>query len=100
MTVVTVVTVMTVMTSFRGILHLIPQPSSHFRRGRATLHLAVSVGRSVGRLQLTNMAEFRAVFALRPLPNRSRLCCPVSGLVADSRLSFGTQIFMLVFAHL
>ena len=42
----------------------------------ATLHLAVSVGRSV-----RHISEFRAVFALLLLPNRPRLDCRVSGLV-------------------
>ena len=50
-----------------------------FSRGHATLHLAVSVGRSVGPSR--NIFEFRAVFALLLLPNRPRLDCRVSGLV-------------------
>ena len=45
------------------------------------LHLAVSVGTSVRRY-VRNIFELRAVFALRPLPNRPRLSCRVSGLVA------------------
>ena len=32
---------------------------------------------------VTNIFELRAVFALRPLPNRPRLSCRVSGLVID-----------------
>ena len=51
-----------------------------FSRGHATLHLAVSVGRSVGR-SVRHIFEFRAVFALLLLPNRPRLDCRVSGLV-------------------
>ena len=47
-----------------------------FSREHATLHLAVSVGPSV-----INIFELRAVFALRPLPNRPRPSCRVSGLV-------------------
>ena len=42
--------------------------------------LCWSVGRSVGR-SVTNFVEFRAVIALRPLPNRPRLSFRVSGLV-------------------
>ena len=45
-------------------------------RGHATLHLAVSVGRSV-----RHISEFRAVFALLLLPNRRRLDSRVSSLV-------------------
>ena len=48
-----------------------------FSCGHATLHLAVSVGRSVG-----HIFEFRAFFALPLLPNRPRLDCRVSGLVS------------------
>ena len=51
-----------------------------FSRRYVILHLAVSVGTSVRRY-VTNTSEFRAVLALRPLPNRPRLSCRVSGLV-------------------
>ena len=64
-----------------------------FSRGHATLHLAVSVGRSVGR---SVTFEFRAVFALLLLPNRPRLDCRVSGLVflaRDSRSWWSTLTF-------
>ena len=54
--------------------------ASFFSRAHATLHLAASVGRSVGR-EVTNFVEFRAVFALLLLPNLLRLDCPISGLV-------------------
>ena len=54
-----------------------------FSRGHATLHLAVSVGRSVH-----NIFEFRAVFALLLLPNRPRLNCRVSGLVLHEAIAF------------
>ena len=47
------------------------------------LHLAVSVGTSVGRY-VGHIFEFRAVFALLLLPNRPRLDCRVSGLVLFS----------------
>ena len=47
-----------------------------FSRGHATLHLAVSVRRSV-----RHIFEFRVVFAVLLLPNRPRLDCRVSGLV-------------------
>ena len=54
-----------------------------FSRGHATLHLAVSVGRSVGRYvvpSVHHIFEFWAVFVLLLLPNRPRLECRVSGL--------------------
>ena len=54
-----------------------------FSRGHATLELAVSVGRKVG-----HIFEFRAVFALLLLPNRSRLYCRVSGLVTNRSVYF------------
>ena len=47
-------------------------------RGHATPPFRV--GRSEGR-SVTNFVEFRAIIALRPLPNRPRLSCHVSGLV-------------------
>ena len=46
----------------------------------AVTRLYTLLCRSVGR-SVTNFVEFRAVIALRPLPNRPRLSCPVSGLV-------------------
>ena len=55
-----------------------------FSRGHATLHLAVSVGRSVRpsvRPSVGHNSKLRAVFALPLLPNRPRLDCRVSGLV-------------------
>ena len=52
-----------------------------FSRGYATLHLAVSVGRSVCP-SVHHIFEFRAVFALLLLPNRPQLDCHVSGLVS------------------
>ena len=52
------------------------KPKHLFSRGHATLHLAVSVGKSV-----RHIFEFRVVFALLLLPNRPRLSCRVSGLV-------------------
>ena len=59
-----------------------------FSRGHATLHLAVSVGRSVPRSvgrsfswSVGHIFEFRAVFALLLLPKSLRLDCRVSGLV-------------------
>ena len=45
-------------------------------RGHATLHLAVSVGRSVGP-SFRHIFEFRAVFALLLLPNGGQLDCRV-----------------------
>ena len=51
-----------------------------FSRGHATLHLAMSVGRLVGR-SVTIFFKFRAIIALWPLPNRPRLFCRVSDLV-------------------
>ena len=47
-----------------------------FSRGHATLHLAVLVGRSVGRSvcrSIRHIFKFRAVFASLLLPNRPRL---------------------------
>ena len=57
---------------------------NYFNRGHATLHLAVSVHRSVHRFvgpSVHIIFEFRAVSALLLLPNRSRLDFRVSGLV-------------------
>ena len=54
--------------------------SNIFSRGHATLHLAVSVGRSV-RPSVGHISKLRAVFAVLLLPNRPRLDCRVSGLV-------------------
>ena len=51
-----------------------------FSRGHATLHLAVSVGMSVGP-SVRHISEFQVVFALLLLPNHPRLDCRVSGLV-------------------
>ena len=51
-----------------------------FSRGHATLELAVSVSRSVGR-SVGQIFDLRVVFALPLLPNRPRLDCRVSGLV-------------------
>ena len=51
-----------------------------FLVGHVTLHLVMSVDRSV-RPSVRNMFEFRAVFALLLLPNRPQLDCRVSGLV-------------------
>ena len=45
-----------------------------------TVHLAVSVGLSVGP-SVGHISEFRAVFAVLLLPDRPRLDCRVSGLV-------------------
>ena len=53
---------------------------SNFSRRHATLHLAVSVGRSVCP-SVRHIFEFRAVFALLLLPNCPRLDFRVSGLV-------------------
>ena len=53
-----------------------------FSCGHATLHLAVSVGRSVC-TSLRIIFESQAVFPLLPLPIRPRLDCRVSGLVYD-----------------
>ena len=54
--------------------------SSVFSRGHATLHLAMSVGRSVCR-SICHIFEFRAVFAILLLPSHPRLDCRISGLV-------------------
>ena len=51
-----------------------------FSRGHVTLHLAVSVGRSVRPSR--NIFELEVVFALLLLPIRPWLDCRVSGLVA------------------
>ena len=51
-----------------------------FTGGHATQHLAVLVGMSVGPSK-GHISEFRAVFALVPLPNCPRVSCRVSGLV-------------------
>ena len=71
-----------------------------FSRGHATLHLAVSVGQSVGRSvcpSVRHIFEFRAVFALLLLPNRPRLDCRVSGLVSSvrDRLSLTSRLSLL-----
>ena len=58
-----------------------------FSRGHATLHLAVSVGRSVGR-SVRHIFEFRSFFALLHLPNCPRLDSRVSGLVLQKSLKF------------
>ena len=55
----------------------LPSISPVISCGHATQHLAVTVGKSVG-----NISELQTVFALLPLPNRPRLFCRVSGLVA------------------
>ena len=73
----------------RNLLHHVDQVrhdhlhSDLFSRGYATLHLAMSVGRSVGP---SITFEFQAVFALLLLPNRLPLRldsrqCRVTGLV-------------------
>ena len=51
-----------------------------FSRRHATLHLAMLVGRLVGR-SVRHIFEFRAAFASLLLPNLPRLDCRVSGLV-------------------
>ena len=56
-----------------------------FAETRLYTLLCRSVGRSVGP-SVRHIFEFRAVFALLPLPIRPRLDCRVSGLV-DSRLT-------------
>ena len=50
-----------------------------FSRGHVTLHLAVSVGRSI-RPSVRHIFEVRAFFALLPLPNRPRRWHFVSAL--------------------
>ena len=55
---------------------------SFLSRGHATLHLALSVGKSVGR-SVRHIFELRVIFALQLLPNRPRLDCRVSGLVSS-----------------
>ena len=62
--------------SKKGILAIVV-----FSRVHATLHLAVSVGRSV-RQFVRHIFEFRAVFALLLPPNCPQLSCRVSGLVS------------------
>ena len=48
---------------------------------------------------ITNFVEFRAIIALRPLPNRPRLSCRVSGLVYSASallsLRFSTSAWSL-----
>ena len=61
-------------------LSLSLNPYLLFSRVHATLHLALSVGRSV-RPSVRHIFEFRAFFALLLLPNRPWLYCCVSGLV-------------------
>ena len=70
-----------------------------FSRGHATLHLAVSVGRSVDRSvgpSVRHIFEFRAVFALLLLPKHPRLDCRVSGLVYLTSPKEGLSIHLLV----
>ena len=57
-----------------------------FRRGYATLRLAVSVGPFV-----RNILKKRAVFAFLPLPNRPRLSFSLSGLVS----AHASKIFVI-----
>ena len=53
-----------------------------FSRGNATLHLAVSVGKTVRPSEI--FLKLQAIYALLLLPNRPRLYCRVSGLVSHA----------------
>ena len=56
----------------------------------------VSVGRSEGRY-VQNIFELRAVFALRPLSNRPRLYCRVSGLVKNHMAILTVRIYIMLY---
>ena len=63
-----------------------------FSHGHATLHVAVSVGRSEGQ-SVTIIFQFGAVFALLLLRNPPQLDCRVAGLVCLNLDCYSMQLF-------